>query len=202
MEAMVENGEEWLEPLLDFRNRLSSLQDPALWPSIRKYKRRDGHVKSKDGTPQPWGPYTIEARKDLLRGLLEVQRTIATAEGHAKTELIRKGELEAIRALWRLEEHDWGDSVPAIYREIIGESVEWIRYETPVFSSDEQETLRAICNRHELPTEMVAKLIEVERSLQGMSRRASIQRRLASVIEEDWRTTEELFAKGPVEERQ
>jgi len=49
---------------------------------------------------------------------------------------------------------------------------------------------------------MVAKLIEVERSLQGMSRRASIQRRLASVIEEDWRTTEELFAKGPVEERQ
>jgi DNA sulfur modification protein DndC len=200
MEAMVENGEEWLEPLLDFRNRLSSLQDPALWPSIRKYKRRDGRVKSKDGTPQPWGPYTIETRKDLLRGLLEAQRTIAVAEGHAKTELIRMDELETIRVLWRLEEHDWGDSVPAIYKEVIGNPVEWIRYETPVFSSDEQETLRAICNRHELPIEMVAKLIEVERSLQGMSRRASIQKRLASVFEEDWRTTEELFASDAVEE--
>src|ERR1700744_275373 len=49
MEAMVENGEEWLEPLLEFRNRLSALQDSALWPSIRKYKRRDGRVKVKDG---------------------------------------------------------------------------------------------------------------------------------------------------------
>lgn len=201
MEAMVENGEEWLESLLEFRNRLSSLQDPALWPSIRKYKRRDGRVKSKDGAPQPWGPYTIEARKDLLRGLLEVQRTISAVEGHAKTELIRKGELETIRAIWRLEEHDWADSVPMIYREVIDESAEWIRYETPVFSSDEQETLRAICDRHELPIEMVAKLIEVERSLQGMSRRASIQRRLAAVFEEDWRTPDELLAIEPVEER-
>jgi hypothetical protein len=42
--------------------------------------------------------------------------------------------------------------------------------------------------------EMVAKLIEVERSLQGMSRRASIQKRLASVFEEDWRENEEVFA--------
>ena len=80
------------------------------------------------------------------------------------------------------------------------EPVEWIRYETPVFSSDEQETLRTICGRHELPAEMVAKLIEVERSLQGMSRRASIQRRLAAVFEEDWRSNEELFANEPVEE--
>jgi DNA sulfur modification protein DndC len=142
----------------------------------------------------------IEARKDLLRGLLEVQRTIAAVEGHGNAELIRKGELEAIRAIWRLEEHDWADSVPTIYREVLGEPVAWIKYETPVFSSDEQDALHAICDRHELPVEMVAKLIEVERSLQGMSRRASIQRKLASVFEEDWRTTEELLANNAVEE--
>jgi DNA sulfur modification protein DndC len=194
MEAMVENGEEWLEPLLEFRNRLASLQDSAAWPSIRKYKRRDGRVKSKDGAPQPWGPYTIETRKDLLRALLEVQRTVSQAETHESTELIRKSELEAIRALWRLEEHDWADSVPQIYREVLGKQLEWVRYETPVFSADEQDTLQVICSRHDLPMEMVAKLIEVERSLQGMSRRASIQRRLASVFEEDWRTPEEFFA--------
>ena len=194
MEAMVENGEEWLEPLLEFRNRLASLQDSAAWPSIRKYKRRDGRVKSKDGAPQPWGPYTIETRKDLLRALLEVQRTVSQAETHESTELIRKGELEAIRALWRLEEHDWADSVPQIYREVLGKQLEWVRYETPVFSADEQDTLQVICSRHDLPMEMVAKLIEVERSLQGMSRRASIQRRLASVFEEDWRTPEEFIA--------
>jgi DNA sulfur modification protein DndC len=202
MEAMVENGEEWLEPLLEFRNRLSSLQDSALWPTIRRYKRRNGHVKSKDGTPQPWGPYTIETRKDLLRKLLEVQRTVSSFEIHAKTELIRKSELEMIRAIWRLEEHDWADSVPQIYREVIGEPVDWIRHETPVFSSNEQDTLRVICDRHNLPMEMVAKLIELERSLQGMSRRASIQRKLALVFEEDWRTNEELLIDESSQEQQ
>jgi DNA sulfur modification protein DndC len=201
MEAMVENGEEWLEPLLDFRNKLSALQDSALWPSIRKYKRRDGRVKVKDGAPQPWGPYTIETRKDLLRTLLGVQKTVSFNEGHGDTELIRKSELEAIRALWRLEEHDWADSVPQIYRDVMGRDSEWIRYETPVFSTDEQEALRVICDRNELPMEMVAKLIEVERSLQGMSRRSSIQRKLAAVFEEDWRTTEQLLKAQPVVEQ-
>ena len=201
MEAMVENGEEWLEPLLEFRNKLSALQDSALWPSIRKYKRRDGRVKVKDGSPQPWGPYTIETRKDLLRTLLSVQKTVSFSEGHYDTELIRKSELEAIRALWRLEEHDWADSVPQIYREVMGCDSEWIRYETPVFSTDEQEALRVICDRNELPMEMVAKLIEVERSLQGMSRRSSIQRKLAAVFEEDWRTTEQLLEVRPIVEQ-
>ena len=194
MEAMVENGEEWLEPLLEFRNRLSALQDSALWPSIRKYKRRDGRIKLKDGAPQPWGPYTIETRRDLLRGLLEVQARVSSTEGHEETALIRKEELEAIRNLWRLEENDWADSVPQIYRETIGSDINWTRYETPVFRSEEQEALRVICDRYNIPMEMVAKLIEVERSLQGMSRRASIQKRLASVFEEDWRENEEVFA--------
>jgi len=199
MEAMVENGEEWLEPLLEFRNRLASLQDSAVWPSIRKYKRRDGRVKSRDGAPQPWGPYTIETRKVLLRSLLEVQRTIAKTQ--PQSELIRKSELEAIRALWRLEEHDWADSVPQIYSEVIGEPLDWIRYETPVFLADEQDSLQVICDRHGLPMEMVAKLIELERSLQGMSRRTSIQRKLSSVLEEDWRSHEELLSKPTLRER-
>ena len=201
MEAMVENGEEWLEPLLEFRNRLASLQDSAVWPSIRKYKRRDGRVKSRDGAPQPWGPYTIETRKDLLRSLLEVQKTVSQSNPQGKSELIHHPELEAIRALWRLEEHDWADSVPQIYREIIGEPLAWVRYETPVFSADEQESLHVICDRHGLPMDMVAKLIELERSLQGMSRRASIQRRLAAVFEEDWRTNEEMISSAAVRER-
>jgi DNA sulfur modification protein DndC len=200
MEAMVENGEEWLEPLLEFRNNLASLQESASWPSIRKYKRRDGRVKVKDGSPQPWGPYTLETRKSLLRSLLEVQKKInATSDGESY-ELIQKGELEVIRTLWRLEEQDWADSVPQIFREVMGSSLEWTRYETPVFSADEQECLSRICERHSLPTEMVAKLIEVERSLQGVSRRFSIQRKLAAVFEEDWRSRDELSAPASSEQ--
>lgn len=196
MEAMVENGEEWLEPFLDFRNHLASLQDAALWPSIRKYKRRDGRVKVKDGLAQPWGPYTLETRKSLLRGLLEVQKKVGSAGTNTGGDLINHDELEAIRNLWRAEEQDWSDSVPAIYREMIGKDLAWLRYEVPAFSAGELVVLDAICEQHGVSSEMLAKLIEVERSLQGMSRRASIQRKLSAVLEEDWRTQDEISPIG------
>lgn len=192
MEAMVENGEEWLEPFLEFRNHLASLQDSALWPSIRKYKRRDGRVKTKEGVAQPWGPYTLETRKSLLKGLLGVQKKVGTSGTNKGGGLINSDELEAIRTLWRSEEQDWADSVPAIYREMIGEDLPWRRYEVPAFSSSELVVLDGICEQHGVSSEMLAKLIEVERSLQGMSRRASIQRKLSSVLEEDWRTQDEI----------
>jgi len=193
MEAMVENGEEWLEPFLDFRNHLASLQDSALWPSIRKYKRRDGRVKVKDGVAQPWGPYTLDTRKSLLRGLLEVQKKVGKAGTNKGGDLINRDELEAIRNLWRAEEGDWSDSVPAIYKEVIGEDIPWLRYEVPAFSAEELLVLNALCDEHGVSSEMLAKLIEVERSLQGMSRRASIQRKLSAVLEEDWRTHDEII---------
>ena len=199
MEAMIENGEEWLEPLLEFRNHLASLQDSTLWPSIRKYKRRDGRVKTKDGAPQPWGPYTLDTRKALLRRLLDVQKTIGTAGTNENGGLINKAELEAIRTLWRVEEHDWADSVPAIYREVLRTELDWVKYEIPIFSTDEQSVLRVISEKHNLPIGMMSKLIELERSLQGMSRRASVQRKLSAVLEEDWRTHAEL-SQGSVED--
>jgi DNA sulfur modification protein DndC len=196
MEAMVENGEEWLEPFLEFRNHLASLQDSALWPSIRKYKRRDGRVKVKDGVAQPWGPYTLETRKSLLKGLLEVQKKVGSAGTNRGGDLINHDELEAIRTLWRAEEQDWSDSVPAIYKEMIGRDLPWLRYEVPAFSADELNVLDGICEQHGVSSEMLAKLIEVERSLQGMSRRASIQRKLSAVLEEDWRTQDEISPNG------
>lgn len=193
MEAMIENGEEWLEPLLEFRNHLASLQDSSLWPSIRKYKRRDGRVKTKDGAPQPWGPYTLETRKALLRRLLQIQKTIGAAGTNENGALINKAELEVIRTLWRVEEHDWADSVPVIYREVMLADLQWVQYEIPVFSSEEQRVLGVISDKHNVPAEMMSKLIELERSLQGVSRRAAVQRKLAAVLEEDWRSTADLF---------
>jgi len=196
MEALIENGEEWLEPFLQFRNYLASLQDSAVWPSIRKYKRRNGHVKFKDGSPQPWGPYTLETRKDLLRRLLEVQRAVNLANSNEHLELINKAELEAIRTLWRIEEQDWADSVPQIYREVSKTDLDWIRYEVPAFSREEQVALEITCTRYGIPSELVAKLLEVERNMFGMSRRAAIQQRLSMILEEDWRSPEELDQTG------
>lgn len=193
MEAMIENGEDWLEPFLEFRDYLARTQDPKLRSQLRKFKRRNGQVITKDGVPQHWGPYTLEARQDLLNRLLRVQRAVGDRGPNRDGCLISKQELEIIRRIWRVEEQDWDDSVPKIYREIIGDDdTEWLTDELPAFSLEERQTLEEICAKHDVSPEMVARLIEVERNMHGMTRRSSIQQKISSVFEEDWRSLEEF----------
>jgi len=188
MEALIDNGEVWLEPFLEFRNYLASLQNQELWPEIRNRKRRNGRVIVKDGVAQPWGPYTIAMRQLLLRKLLEVQRVVGTAGTNENGTLINKRELELIRNIWRTEESDWADSVPQIYSEVMGNNLEWVRYESPTFGAADLKLLESVSVHHGLPVAMVAKLLECERKLNSYMKRSAIQQQLASIIEEDWNT--------------
>jgi DNA sulfur modification protein DndC len=76
---------------------------------------------------------------------------------------------------------------------VLGVQLNWTQYEISVFSAEEQSALNLICEKYDVSPEMMSKLIELELSLQGMSRRASAQRKLSAVMEEDWRTNKELF---------
>ena len=193
MEAMIENGEEWLEPMLDYRDLLASTQDPAVKLQVREVKRRDGHVMRKpDGSIIP-GPYRLEKRQDLLRRLLQVQKQVRTNGPNPQEQLISYEELEHIRRLWRTEKQDWEDSVPRIYREVMGEDLPWVVDERPGFASDDRRLLDTICDRYEVPSPMVARLLDVEHAHSGMSRRASIHQKLASVFDEDWRAEQEIL---------
>ncbi|WP_162668785.1 hypothetical protein [Gemmata massiliana] len=73
MEAIVDNGEEWIEPMLEFRNLLAETQDPAKKQIYCQTKRRNGRVWEKaDGSHIP-GPYKFSVHQEFLRQLLEVQ---------------------------------------------------------------------------------------------------------------------------------
>ncbi|NKE70126.1 DNA phosphorothioation system sulfurtransferase DndC [Nitrospiraceae bacterium HYJII51-Mn-bac16s-1-B09] len=194
MEAMIENGEEWLEPMLEYRDLLASTQDPAVKAQVRELKRRNGRVMAKAGGGIIFGPYKLEVRKDLLRRLLQVQKQVRTTGPNPNEGLIGAEELFEIRRLWRSEAQDWEDSVPKIYREVMGEDLDWIADDQPTFSSEERRMLDSICERHDVPSTMVAKLLDIERELHGMSRRSSIHQKIASVLEEDWRSEEEIIS--------
>jgi DNA sulfur modification protein DndC len=192
MEALIDNGEEWLTPFLEFRDYLSSTQDPQVRDQLRQYKRRNGQVIYKDGKPVRFGPYKLSVRKDLLHRLLVVQKTVGNRGTNDDGTVISKEELEQIRSIWRLEEGDWEDSVPRLYRDVFGCDLDWASSELPAFAAEEKGTLERICNRYEVAPEMVAKLLELERSLHGMSRRSSIQQKIGSILDEDWRTEDEI----------
>ena len=195
MESMVDGGEEWMEPLLDFRNELASHRDPAIKRKLRQYKRRDGRITRNKQTGQVVpGPYKLEVRKELLRKLLEVQEQVRSTGPDPNAELILHEELREIRRIWRMEEQDWEDSVPKIHLEATGRAIDWVQDDVTSFSSGDEELLRNVCDQHEVPARLVAKLLDLERDMQGMSRRAGIYNKIDQVFREDWLGDDEAAA--------
>lgn len=194
MEAQIDSGEEWMQPLLEFRDRLQSTQDPAIKPKQRTYKGRDGRVLTRpDGTLIPRG-YKLEFCRELLEDLLELQMEIREIGPDPEMVLISEDELQEIRRIWRTERQDWEDSVPVTYEKVTGVQLEWARDDLGAFTAQEYELLDRICERYDIPTDLLAKLLEKERQSHGMSRRASIYRDIDSVLREEWRAPDDVSA--------
>lgn len=202
MESLVDNGEEWMEPLLDFRNKLATHRRPEVKRKIRAIKRRDGRVwrkKNQDGSEGPPipGPYLFEVRCELLRELLEIEQHVRREGPDPSARLIREDELREIRKIWRTEEQDWQDSVPKIYREVTGEELPGIADDVTSLTSADASLLQEVCSRHDVPASLIGKLLDLERDMQGMSRRAGIFKEIDKVFREDWK--EEIRARAEVE---
>ncbi|MCB0164976.1 MAG: DNA phosphorothioation system sulfurtransferase DndC, partial [Anaerolineae bacterium] len=105
MEAMIDSGEEWMTPLLEFRDWLAATQDPTVKPEQRDYKSRDGRIKITDDGRLRWRTYTLEFSKKMLKQLLLAQREVQEYE--PTFTLISEEELREIRRLWLTERQDW-----------------------------------------------------------------------------------------------
>ena len=203
MEAMIDNGEEWLMPLLDFRDFLASTQDPKEKYKVRDYKRRNGRIaiRGDDAENSSYipGPYKFEFRKKILAKLLCAEKKAKENSPIKNFNLIGSDELQEIRRIWQMEEHDWEDSVPTIYREIYEEDLDWLRDDVSCLNASDKELLSEICENNKIPTGLVAKLLDLERQMSGMSRRVAVYRKINNIFEEDWRTEKEakqLEVKG------
>ncbi|SFK22999.1 DNA phosphorothioation system sulfurtransferase DndC [Celeribacter neptunius] len=195
MEAMVDNGEEWLEPLLDLRDELAATQDPQRKREFRDFRRRNGSVTfvGDAETPIP-GPYLFDYRKEILRKLLEAQKLVnEKAPPGEKTALIQDEELREIRRLWRSEQGDWGDAVSEIVKETTGRELPVDGSDSYEFQARDAEVLADVCNTHELPPRLLAQLLEAERSVRGLKRRTLIHRKIAGILEKEWREEGEVL---------
>lgn len=202
IEALIESGEKWLMPLLDIRNFLASTQIPEKKRLYREYKRRSGKVSFKsDGsgkiTP---GPYKLEFCKDLLRRILQAEIKVRENGPNKDIKLILPEELHEIRRLWLMEKGDWQDSLPQIYREVTGTDLGWVYEDKVSFSAAEEKLLSEVCNAHKIPVRLVSKLLDAERQVQGMGRRAFIFNSLDAILNEEWRTEEEIMKEMGLEQ--
>ena len=195
MEALVDNGEEWLEPLLDLRDELAVTQDPNRKREFRDFRRRDGSVTFVgDAETSIPGPYLFDYRKELLRKLLEAQELVnANAPPGEKIVLIQDEELREIRSLWRSEQGDWNDSVSKIVEAVTGRQLPLHGADSYEFRTGDAEILSEVCRDHGLPPRLLAQLLEAERSVRGLKRRTLIHRKVAAVIEQEWRDEAEVI---------
>lgn len=194
MEAMIDKGEEWLEPLLEFRQWLATTINPALKLQFRDIKGRDGRVIfKKDGTLAA-RTYKLEVSKDMLERVLRAEKAVRQAAPDADVTLISTEELHEIRRLWRTERQDWDDSVPKVYQKVNGCNLDWPMDDNGHFNTDDKSLLTNVCNEYDVPFDLVAKMLEVEKRANGMARRAGIQKSIEGVLSQEWRSTEAILA--------
>lgn len=148
MEAMIDNGQEWMIPMLEFRDWLSETQDPTKKHIFRDFKRRNGKITVVDGKVIP-GPYRKDVRKEMLRRLLKAQQIVRQYGPNPTEELIKEDELHEIRRIWQAEFPDWEDSVPKIYEEVTGRVLNWTQDDIGSFSAQEYGLLDAVCKAHD-----------------------------------------------------
>jgi len=74
MEGLIDNGEDWMQPLADIRNFLIETRDNP--EKYREQVKRDGTMKEGQ-----WGPYKSETRAEILRRILKAQKAIQQTEG-------------------------------------------------------------------------------------------------------------------------
>jgi DNA sulfur modification protein DndC len=141
----------------------------------------------------------MEHRRKFLEQLLEIQLHIDKTNPGPSFELITKPELEAIRIQWRLDpnEPDWEDCLPTIYRKVMTDrpDLNWDVNDDFVFAGGEESLIAESCEEHGVSKELFMKLIELELSFEGYSRRSKLQEKLGELLARDWSAHEDAISR-------
>ncbi len=210
MESLIQNGEEWMKPLLKLRNKLAATTIIEDKGKYRSHIRRNGRMAFKtltiDGKKEmtedyTFGPYLLSFRQQFLKELLETQHNLSKI--NKDVELITVPELHAVRHEWLNDpnEPDWEDSLPKIFNKVFGYDLDWTVDDTNQFSHEEAELINNISPNHDVSPQMIKKLIDLEVSMSGLSRRTGIFNKIGRIVQQDWESAEEIIEKN-LESRQ
>lgn len=182
--GFIDNGEEWLTPLLEFRNWLSEIRDVR---DYREKHRMDGtiyFVGQDEDRKLGLGPFTLEARQMILRKLLETQKKVKNPYD-PNYELILPEELKVIRQLWR-KDGEWADTLPTMYNEIFGEDLDWDYDDRPLFEPDQLTDLEILCKEQDISISLIKKLISIEKDHSGYRIRRGLLQEFDKTLQQDW----------------
>lgn len=171
MEGLIDNGEEWMLPLLEIRNFLIHTRDNP--ERYREKARRDGKIHERF-----WGPYKFETRVEILRRILEAQKEIQDSEG---VELITHQEMVLIQYHWYRDSF-FKTRVSDIYNKIFKSKLDMSKQIEKL--KQETELLKNSCSEEPRDVELIQDLLALQKTKTLMIRKRGLQSDIESRIEQ------------------
>jgi DNA sulfur modification protein DndC len=163
MEGLIENGEEWMQPLMDIRNFLVTTRDnPEIY---RQKERRNGSISE-----NMWGPYTFDTRIKILRRILLAQKELEQTEG---IELITHQELVLIQFYW-FRDFNFKAKVSEIYNSIYTNNRIDMSKQEEKFKQ-ESDLLKESCNNEIKDIDLIQDLLALQKTKTLMIRKRGLQ---------------------------
>ena len=180
MSALIKNGEDWMKPLLKFRDNLEKERN---FSDNRLATRRNGQAAiTEDGHKQ--GNYSPEYRARKLRELLELQKEIQKIK--PLTELITNQELIAIQVYW-YRDSIFDFKVGEIFAKIYGRDIE--TENANIENSIEKRLLKTVCANNRVDYELINNLLTLQHSktllLTNYGLQNDIEKRIEDFVKEE-----------------
>lgn len=149
MEALIDNGEEWMLPLLELRDVLAESRDNIEW--------RESYRRSGEEAP---GPYKPQYRALMLEKLLEAQKEAQNTEPGIN--LVTNQELVAIQIMW-YRDSIFKFKVSEIYNKIYNSNA-MKADKIDIQKKKETEILSSTCKKHPEHIELINDLLNVQKT--------------------------------------
>jgi DNA sulfur modification protein DndC len=163
MEAMIDNGEEWMLPMLELRDWLVENRDNE---EYRMDKRRNGTAGK--------GPFTIEARGYILETLLKAQKETGQ-------QLITNEELKAIQVLWNMD--GFNTTVYNIYNSIYQTNLDIDMHDRDKIKLQQSDRLKELSEKHGADFDKLQTLINVVADKKILRKRVGVQDTIKTLFE-------------------
>lgn len=145
MQALIDNGEEWMVPMAEFRDMLVETRNE---PEGRETTRRKGG--------EGIGPYTEKKRAEMLEMLLKAQKEIRLQEPEMM--LISYQELIAIQVTWNRDGY-FKYKVSEIYNRVYGTDLQDYDFSG---NTVENDILNEVCKPDDV--QLINELLELQKS--------------------------------------
>ncbi|MCJ8210815.1 DNA phosphorothioation system sulfurtransferase DndC [Mucilaginibacter sp. RS28] len=170
MEGLIENGEEWMEPLSEIRNFLVEAREKP--ERYREKRRRNGSISD-----DKWGPYSYETRIEILARILEAQKEIQATEN---IELITHQEMVLIQYYW-YRDNLFHTKVSDIYNNVYKRNLNMSRHHKN--TKKETDLLYSSCKEEPKDVSLIQDLLALQKTKTLMIKKRGLQADIESRID-------------------